>query len=149
LKCAYAHGVKELKTTPYFLSRSRDLQKRSRLQSRDSTEDATQACSKQSVEPQEPPPAAASMAKFMEDRCMENDSDSGDSVKTQGSTLVGIAVFAPSALIHPALTAVSNEANISLVQLSYALQLGAVSPMNEDHALAQRLVEAMPQFYED
>jgi hypothetical protein len=201
LQCPYAHGAKELKTTPYFLARQRELCEQKRKESmrtRDSTDKATQVCSKPSVQPQEPP-----MAKSMEDEgcedseviawpdtddeqegvvanfqisrheghpsygseastssilesSMETNSDSGDSVKTlslddmvktQGPTLVGIVVFAPSVAIHPA--TVSNQANISLVQLIHALQLGAVGPMNEDHALAQRLVEAMPQSYED
>jgi hypothetical protein len=148
------------------MARNRELQKhKESMQTRGSTEEATQ------VQPQELPRAAASIgstsSSFNSESSMETDewsrsertdSDSGDSVKTlylddmvkpQGSTLVGIVVVPPSVAIHAALTA-SNEANISLVQLGHTLQqLGAIGPMNEDQALAQRLVDAMPQFYED
>jgi hypothetical protein len=191
-----------MKTTPYFMARqmarNRELQKhKESMQTMGSTEEATQICSKQSVQLQELPRAsmASTSSSFNSESSMETDvcsrsertdSDSGDSVmtlylddmvkksqrvvkepavglatvgsppataqqmvKTQGSTLVGIVVVPPSVAIHAALTA-SNEANISLVQLGHTLQqLGAIGPMNEDQALAQRLVDAMPQFYED
>mmetsp|Transcript_52675 Transcript_52675/g.83578 ORF Transcript_52675/g.83578 Transcript_52675/m.83578 type:complete len:205 (-) Transcript_52675:10-624(-) len=136
-KCAFAHGVRDLRITPAFLARNKPKQERKiSMQSKEAPAEGISG-SQQLISKMEP--------DYLKATGTPTDFEQGVLPSTINSGCC--MLFAPSAVIY-ALATTSCEDKVSLAHLSYALLLGA-SGMNEDHALEQRLLEVMPQYYED